>query len=126
MVDRAAEFIIVASILFSFKASPSVPFWEPLLFAYMGAVFLITNSSEKYRSAYHRNYPKKRVEPFFSWLCAGSDIRLLYLSIGAVWFAVTGNAAVLSWLILMMTITLCLNFIFRLWKIFKLDQLISS
>jgi len=126
MVDRAAEFIIVASLLISFKAFPPVPFWEALLFAYMGAVFLITNSSEKFRSAYHKNYPKKRVEPLFNWLCAGSDIRLLYLSIGVVWFAVTGNAAVLSGLILMMTITLYINFLFRLWKVFQLDQSISS
>ncbi len=126
MVDRAAELIIVAGILFSFKMSPPVPFWEPLLFAYMGAVFLITNSSEKFRSAYHRNYPKKRVEPFFSWLCAGSDVRLLYLSLGVVWFALTGNAVVLSWLILMMTIALYINFLFRLWQVFQLDQSISS
>ena len=126
MVDRAAEFIIVASILFSFKAFPPVPFWEHLLFAYMGAIFLITNSSEKFRSAYRRNYPKKRVEPLFNWLCAGSDIRLLYLSIGAAWFAFTEDAAVLSWLIIMMTVTLYINFLFRLWQVFQLDQSISS
>ncbi len=126
MVDRAAEFMIVASLLFSFKAVPALPFWEYLLFAYIGAVFLITNSSEKFRSAYHRNYPKKKVEPLFSWLCAGSDTRLLYLSSGVVWFALTGNAAVLFWLIVMMTVALYLNFLFRLGKVSQLDQSISS
>jgi hypothetical protein len=87
----------------------------------MGAVFLITNSSEKYRSVFHQNYPKNTAERLFSWLCAGSDIRLFYLSIGAIWFAITGSAVVLAWLILIMTIVLYINFIFRLWKIFQMD-----
>ena len=54
MVDRASELIIVAGILFSFDEVLSAPLWQPLLFAYIGAIFLITNSSEKYRSAYRR------------------------------------------------------------------------
>ncbi len=122
MVDRSAEFIIVASLLLAFRALPPVAYWELLMFAYMGAVFLITNSSEKFRSAYHQNYPKKTTEPLFSWLCAGSDIRLLYLSIGAIWFAATGSAIVLSWLILIMTIALYINFIFRLWNILQINK----
>lgn len=126
MVDRTAEFIIVAGVFFSFKAPPPAPFWDPLLFAYLGAVFLITNSSEKFRSAYYRNYPKKKVEQLFGWLCAGSDIRLLYLSIGLAWFAFTGNGVVLSSLILLMTVALYINFLFRLRKVFHLDKSISS
>jgi phosphatidylglycerophosphate synthase len=125
MVDRASELIIVAGILFSFDGILSTPIWQPLLFAYIGAIFLITNSSEKYRSTYHKNYPKRRVEPLFSWLCAGSDIRLLYLSIAIVWYVFTGNAAVLFWLIVLMTVTLYINFLLRLWKLPQLDQSIS-
>jgi hypothetical protein len=126
MVDRASELIIVVSILFAFEDVLSTPLWEPLLFAYIGAIFLITNSSEKYRSTYHRNYPKRRVEPLFSWLCAGSDIRFLHLSIAIVGYAITGIAAILFWLIVLMTVTLYINFLFRLWKVFQLDQSISS
>ena len=122
MVDRAAEFIIIASLLLAFRALPPVTYWELLMFAYMGAVFLITNSSEKFRSSYHRNYPKMTSERLFSWLCAGSDIRLLYISIGAVWFAITGNAVVLSGLVLIMTIALYINFLFRMWKVFQLNK----
>ncbi len=125
MVDRASELIIVAGILFSFDEVLSTPLWQPLLFAYIGAIFLITNSSEKYRSVYHRNYPKRRVEPLFSWLCAGSDIRFLYLSIAIVWFAVTGIAFVLFWLIVLTTVTLYINFLLRLWIVSQLDQSIS-
>ena len=121
MTDRSAEFLIVASLLLAFRALPPAAYWELLMFAYMGAVFLITNSSEKYRSVFHQNYPKNTAERLFSWLCAGSDMRLLYISIGAIWFAATGSALVLVWLILIMTIVLYINFIFRLWKIFQIN-----
>lgn len=125
MVDRASELIIVAGVLFSFDEVLSTPLWQPLLFAYIGAIFLITNSSEKYRSAYRGNYPKRRVEYLFSWICAGSDIRFLYLSIAIVWFVATGNPFILFWLIALMTLALYINFLFRLWKVFQIDQSIS-
>ena len=125
MVDRVSELIFVAGILFSFDEILSTPLWQPLLFAYIGAIFLITNSSEKYRSAYQSNYPKRRIEPLFSWLCAGSDIRLLYLSIAIVWYVATGNPFILFWLIALMTLALYINFLFRLWKVFQIDQSIS-
>ena len=125
MVDRVGELIFVAGILFSFDEILSTPLWQPLLFAYIGAIFLITNSSEKYRSAYQSNYPKRRIEPLFGWLCAGSDIRLLYLSIAIVWFVATGNPFILFWLIALMTLALYINFLFRLWKVFQIDQSIS-
>ncbi len=122
LVDRASELLIVAAILFCFDEILSTPMWQPLLFAYIGAIFLITNSSEKYRSTYHENYPKRRVEPLLSWFCAGSDIRFLHLSIAIVWYEATGNADVLFWLIAIMTLALYFNFIFRLWKVLRLDQ----
>ncbi|MEE9190465.1 MAG: CDP-alcohol phosphatidyltransferase family protein [Candidatus Neomarinimicrobiota bacterium] len=125
MVDRAGELIFVAGILFSFDEILSTPLWQPLLFAYIGAIFLSTNSSEKYRSAYQSNYPKRRIEPLFGWLCAGSDIRLLHLSIAIVWFVATGNPLILFWLIALMTLALYINFLFRLWKVFQIDQSIS-
>ncbi len=125
LVDRASELLIVAAILFCFDEILSTPMWQPLLFAYIGAIFLITNSSEKYRSTYHENYPKRRVEPLLNWFCAGSDIRFLHLSIAIVWYEATGNADVLFWLIAIMTLALYFNFIFRLWKVLRLDQSIS-
>ncbi len=125
MVDRASELIIVAGIFFSFDEVLSTPIWQPLLFAYIGAIFLITNSSEKYRSAYHSNYPKRRVEHLFSWICAGSDIRFLHLSIAILWFVATGNPSIIFWLIILMTLALYINFLFRLWKVSRIDQAIS-
>ena len=126
MVDRAGELIVVASILFSFDEILSTPLWQPLVLAYIGAIFLITNSSEKYRSTYHGNYPKRRVEPLFSWICASSDIRFLHLSIAIVWFVATGNPFILFWLIVFITLAMYINFLFRLWKVYRIDQSISQ
>jgi len=126
MVDRAGELIIVTSILFTFNTAPLATVWGYLLFAYIGAVFLITNSSEKFRSTYHKNYPKNRIEPFFSWICAGSDIRLFHLSMAILWFALTESSSVLLWVIFLMTGALFINFSLRMRKIYNFDQSISS
>ena len=45
-------------------------------------VLLITASAEKFRSVYHKNYPKNQHEGLFSWLCAGTK-RLPFVKIGA-------------------------------------------
>ncbi len=123
MVDRIAEFLIVGALMLSmYRVSPDVS-WGTIFFAYIGLVFLITASSEKYRSVFHENYPKKRVEPFFSWLCAGSDTRLLFLSLGIFAYAISGYAAIVQWLMIIQSVLLGLNFLFRLWKIPKLIQM---
>jgi len=91
--------------------------WGAIFFAYMGSVFLITASSEKFRSVFHENYPKNSAEPFFCWLCAGSDTRLFYLSLGIIAYAISGYAAIVQWLIIIQSVLLGFNFMFRLWKI---------
>ena len=126
MVDRIAEFLIVGALMLSMnRVSPDVS-WGTIFFAYIGLVFLITASSEKYRSVFHENYPKKRAEPFFSWLCAGSDTRLLFLSLGIFAYAISGYAAIVQWLMVIQSVLLGLNFLFRLWKIPKLIQMNES
>ena len=117
MVDRTAEFLIVGALMLSMhKAWPDVS-WGAIFFAYMGSVFLITASSEKFRSVFNQNYPKNRAEPFFCWLCAGSDTRLFYLSLGIIAYAISGYAAIVQWLIIIQSVLLGFNFMFRLWKI---------
>ncbi|MBW2252133.1 MAG: hypothetical protein JRF60_16270, partial [Deltaproteobacteria bacterium] len=117
MVDRTAEFLIVGALMLSMhKAWPDVS-WGAIFFVYMGSVFLITASSEKYRSVFNENYPKNRAEPFFCWLCAGSDTRLFYLSLGIIAYAISGYAAIVQWLIIIQSVLLGFNFMFRLWKI---------
>ncbi len=123
MVDRIAEFLIVGTLMLSmYRVVPDIS-WGTIFFAYIGLVFLITASSEKYRSVFHENYPKKRVEPFFSWLCAGSDTRLLYLSLSIIAYAISGYAEIIQWLMIIQSILLGFNFLFRLWKIPKLIQI---
>ncbi len=123
MVDRIAEFLIVGTLMLSmYRVVPEVS-WGTIFFAYIGLVFLITTSSEKYRSVLHENYPKNRVEPFFSWLCAGSDTRLLYLSLSIIAYAISGYAEIIQWLMIIQSVLLGFNFLFRLWKIPKLIQM---
>ena len=120
MVDRVAEFLIVGSLFLALRRSPSTDFSEGLMLAYMGAVFLITNSSEKYRSTFQRNYPKRKVEGLFGWICAGSDTRLLYLSAGILLIPITGSSTPLLWILLTLTISLCFNLLFRVWRVRQL------
>jgi phosphatidylglycerophosphate synthase len=123
MVDRIAEFLIVGTLMLSmYRVVPDVS-WGTIFFAYIGLVFLITASSEKYRSVFHENYPKNRVEPFFSWLCAGSDTRLLYISLSIIAYAISGYAEIIQWLMIIQSVLLGFNFLFRLWKIPKLMQM---
>jgi len=121
MVDRGAELLFTSALLLSVqKAAPDLT-WGAWFFAYMGAVFMITNSSEKYRSAFKQNYPKKSVESLFCWICAGSDIRFLYISIVLLVYAFSGSAVIVKWLIISLTCALYLNLIFRLWRIYILS-----
>lgn len=123
MVDRIAEFLIVGTLMLSmYRVVPDIS-WGTIFFAYIGLVFLITASSEKYRSVFHENYPKNGVEPFFSWLCAGSDTRLLYLSLSIIAYAISGYAEIIQWLMIIQSVLLGFNFLFRLWKIPKLIQM---
>jgi len=117
MTDRAAEFLIVAAVLYALPADTINLSWGTLFFWYMGMVFLITASSEKFRSVYHKNYPKNEQERVFSWLCAGSDTRLLYFSVAVLAYAVTGYALIVEWLLVVLSALLGINFVFRMWKI---------
>jgi len=120
MVDRFAEFLIVGSLFLALGRSPSIDLAEGIMFAYLGGLFLITNSSEKFRSTFKRNYPKRKVEGLFTWICSGSDVRLLYLSVGILLISLTGSSTFLFWILLSLTLSLYLNFLFRLRKVRQL------
>lgn len=117
MTDRSAEFLIFAGVFYSMPTTAINPSWGTLFFCYIGMVFLITASSEKFRSVYHKNYPKSEHERLFSWLCAGSDTRFFYLSAAVLVYAFTGYAQIIEWLVTTLSFLLGINFIFRLWKI---------
>ena len=117
MTDRSAEFLIFAGLFYSINGEVNAYPWGTIFFAYIGMVFLITASSEKFRSVYHRNYAKSEHEKFFSWLCAGSDTRFFYISLAILIYAVTGYAGIIAWPVIILAILLGINFVFRIWKI---------
>jgi phosphatidylglycerophosphate synthase len=117
MTDRLAEVLIFAGVLYSMSSDGINNSRGTLFFFYIGMVLLITASSEKFRSVYHKNYPKSECEGMFSWLCAGSDTRLLYLSVAIIVYALTGHVMVIELLVMALTFLLGINFAFRMWKI---------
>ena len=126
MTDRSAEFLIFAGVLYSMPANAIDYPWGTLFFCYIGMVFLITASSEKFRSVYRKNYPKSEHERVFSWLCAGSDTRFLYLCVAILVYAFTGYAVIIEWLLMALSFLLGINFIFRLWKISTFPMEVSD
>lgn len=122
MTDRTAEFLIVAGLFHSLSRIPTALPWGTIFFAYIGMVFLITASSEKFRSVYQKNYSKNRYEALFNWLCAGSDTRLLYLSASVVVYALNGYAESIQWPVIALSVLLGINFLFRMWKISTLPE----
>ena len=121
MTDRSAEFLIFAGVFYSMPLDAIDHPWGTIFFCYIGMVFLITASSEKFRSVYHENYPKSEHEGIFSWLCAGSDTRFLYLSAAILAYVFTGQAKIIEWLVMALSLLLGINFIFRMWKISALS-----
>lgn len=117
MTDRSAEFLIFAAVFYSMPPDSSAQPWGTLFFCYIGMVFLITTSSEKFRSVYHKNYPKSEYEGLFSWLCSGGDTRFFYLCVAILAYAYTGNAMFIEWLVILLSLLLGANFVFRMWKI---------
>jgi phosphatidylglycerophosphate synthase len=117
MTDRAAEFLIVAATLFSLPHTAATHSVTVFFFAYMGMIFLITASSEKFRSVYRKHYPKNEYERVFNGLCAGSDTRLLSLSAAILAYAFTGYVVIIECWLALMSSLLAINFLFRMWKI---------
>jgi hypothetical protein len=59
------------------------------------------------------NYPKRKLERLFGLFCAGSDSRLLMLSIGLVVAGVTRHYELLLWLLWALAAATYTNFVFR-------------
>ena len=88
-------------------------------FTLLGGVFLLTISSEKFASVWQKAYPKRRLEKWLGLLCAGSDSRLLMLSIGLVVSDITGDASFLLWILWALAAAAYLNFLIRIALIYR-------
>jgi phosphatidylglycerophosphate synthase len=119
MTDRATELLLLLAITFSLSARVNPESALAAGLALLGAIFLLTTSSEKFRSAYQMGYPKRRLEKLFSLFCAGSDSRLLALSIGLIVADVSGDGLFLLWLLWTLAAVSYLNFFVRIGLVYR-------
>jgi hypothetical protein len=64
-------------------------------------------------------YPKRRLERLFGLFCAGSDARLLMLSIGLVVSELTGDGLFLLWLLWGLAAAAYANFLVRIGLVYR-------
>ena len=119
LTDRVVELLLVGAIAFSLSDRVDSASALAAGFALLGGVFLLTTSSEKFRSAWQRGYPKRRLEKLFGLFCAGSDSRLLMLSIGLVVSDLTGEGSFLLWLLWALAAAACVNFLVRIGLVYR-------
>ena len=119
LTDRVVELLLVGAIAFSLSDRVDSASALAAGFALLGGVFLLTTSSEKFRSAWQRGYPKRRLEKLFSLFCAGSDTRLLMLSIGLVVSDLTGDGSFLLWLLWALAAAAYVNFLVRIGLVYR-------
>lgn len=119
LTDRVVELLLVGAIAFSLSDRVDSASALAAGFALLGGVFLLTTSSEKFRSAWQRGYPKRRLEKLFGLFCAGSDSRLLMLSIGLVVSDLTGEDSFLLWLLWALAAAACVNFLVRIGLVYR-------
>ena len=119
LTDRVVELLLVGAIAFSLRDRMEDPAALTAGFALLGGVFMLTTSSEKFRSAWQMGYPKRRLEKLFGLFCSGSDSRLLMLSIGLVVSELTGNGSFLLWLLSALAAAVYVNFLVRIGLVYQ-------
>ena len=114
LTDRVTELLVVGAIALSlsWRVDPASALTAG--FALLGGVFVLTTSSEKFRSAWKMSYPKRKLESVFGVLCAGSDSRLLLLSVGLITSELTGDGSFLLWLLWALAAATYINFLVRI------------
>lgn len=119
LTDRVTELLLLGAISLSLCDRVNPVSALTAGFALLGGVFVLTISSEKFRSAWQMGYPKRRFEKLFGLFCAGSDSRLLMLSIGLVVSELTGDGSFLLWLLWALAATVYVNFLVRIGLVYR-------
>lgn len=91
VVDRIVEVLVIVALTFAAYRQQQGPGVLSAGLSLLATVLLLVVTTEKYRSAFHRSYPKRLWEPFFSWFSSGSDGRLLVLTLGMLATVITGS-----------------------------------
>jgi phosphatidylglycerophosphate synthase len=114
LTDRVAEVLLITAIAISLcdRVDPVSALSAGL--ALLGAVFMLTTSSEKFRSAWQMGYPKRKFERLFSFFCAGSEGRLLILSLGLVVGDLAGDSSIMLRVVWALAAVVSLNFLVRI------------
>ena len=108
------ELLLVGAIALSLGARVDPVSALTAGFALLGGVFVLTTSSEKFRSVWQKGYPKRQLEGLLGLFCAGSDSRLLMLSIGLVVSELTGDGSFLLWILWALAAATYVNFLIRI------------
>ena len=114
LTDRVAELLLIGAIALSLSARVDPASALTAGFALLGGIFVLTTSSEKFRSVWQKGYPKRRLEGLLSLFCAGSDSRLLMLSVGLIVSELTGDGSYLLWLLWALAAATYVNFLIRI------------
>ncbi|MEO2035280.1 MAG: CDP-alcohol phosphatidyltransferase family protein [Planctomycetaceae bacterium] len=119
LTDRVTELLLLGAIAFSLGTRVDRVSALTAGFALLGGVFVLTTSAEKFRSAWQMGYPKRRFEQLFGLFCAGSDGRLLMLSIGLVVSELTRDGSFLLWLLWALAAAAYVNFLVRIGLVYR-------
>ena len=119
LTDRVTELLLLGAIAFSLGEQVDRESALTAGFALLGGVFVLTTSAEKFRSAWQMGYPKRRFEKLFGLFCAGSDSRLLMLSIGLVVSELTSDGSYLLWLLWALAAAAYVNFLVRIGLVYR-------
>jgi phosphatidylglycerophosphate synthase len=94
IVDRIVEVLVIVALTLAAYRQQGPGVLSAGL-SLLATVLLLVVTTEKYRSTFHRSYPKRLWEPFFSWFSSGSDGRLLVLTLGMLATVITGSTEAL-------------------------------
>lgn len=83
IADRVVEYLAILGMIYGLSQTfGTQSFWAGLFL--LCAIFLLTTSSEKFRSTTGKNYPKQEFDHYFAWISAGRDARIFLLAVGSV------------------------------------------
>ncbi len=109
-VDRAVEYGAIAAIAVGLSDVWGVWAWGVAL-ATLGGTFVLTSTSEKYRSVMGRNYPKREIDGALAFIASGRDVRLFVIAVVSV--LATIDADILFWALVTLAAAIHLTFLYR-------------
>jgi len=95
VADRAGEIAIILGLFVGTWFDIPTAYVAGTFLTYLSMVFLITISSEKFKSVFRQAFPRRQLDGPFAWLATGGDARCVYVSIAIVAAEATGSHTLL-------------------------------